>query len=994
MDTRRLGSQFGMFIVLLFVTIPGFDCRKPKKFPLIEDKVEHKQSRTPGCWLGGTFYHLEQRWSPALLPHGTMVCVKCECLPVERKGILQHQGQIVCRNIKDECPKPMCDTPVLLPERCCKTCPGQDSSFEDQYSISGKTKGKEVAISGDEHEKQLKGEFIALLVGRNVRGTPVKTKAVAVVRITVTNGELRYAVRYNRLDRPKFLQITDANGNVLVETPLVKSKKGERKLCGVWQKIPTVYLQYFREKRLFAVITAAKHTKGLIAGRVVPHEQAAKETFAVVMGSPKAEGIGGVASLEYDHPQQQVKYVISFDGIFEEKDFNGEYYVTVEKNNKIIHQSMGRVGRKSNTLTGTWKMTKKRESKQLARGRLVLRVTSRGGNTVSGNIQPRLTCEVFQSLMSGFQSVKHAPSPAAGTAILDVREQGYISYNIRVVGLDSKVARIRLVGPPNKKGKRKVVANLQNTFKEDIDSFSGWANGTYKKLKADDIDLLLNNKLFINVVTSGKKSSNLRGRVTSIPYHTHFQDVGVYPVTLVPVTTDSEGAAAHAWLSMDVGCSLHYDVIVSQATDETFSLMLGTYGNSLMSTAVLGTSEKQEPWTLFETKMMSGSVNSVPEGLFRDLDEGNAFLQVNSGSDIILSGNVTLPNTCWQYAGDIDTDILVDEQREDENEELKFRCYYEGKYFENGDSWKPVVNATCNRCSCNKRTVTCHHVLCPAVTCANPVQGECCPRCPDATEQETRVENTTCELEGDHRQHNIGDTWHPFLPLSGFTKCVLCKCLPGGVPKCDRLPCPKLDCPADERVRTNPGDCCQVCGPKKERVVIPEVKPLKDIDMVGACTFMDEVFADGSRWHPKIAPFGYMKCVVCRCKTGVYNCGRQKCPRLNCKRKIRKSNSCCYSCDPNQPADDEEQPKDEGMCNFGGRTYRNGEKWRPKTAPKGTVRCAVCKCKNSTSKCRIRCSKKRCANDPFLRDPCCRECQAQKNRRKGNSREKSSSKEN
>lgn len=48
MDTRRLGSQFGMFIVLLFVTIPGFDCRKPKKFPLIEDKVEHKQSRTPG----------------------------------------------------------------------------------------------------------------------------------------------------------------------------------------------------------------------------------------------------------------------------------------------------------------------------------------------------------------------------------------------------------------------------------------------------------------------------------------------------------------------------------------------------------------------------------------------------------------------------------------------------------------------------------------------------------------------------------------------------------------------------------------------------------------------------------------------------------------------------------------------------------------------------------------------------------------------------------
>jgi hypothetical protein len=31
-------------------------------------------------------------------------------------------GRTLCRNIKNECPKPNCDEPVLLPGRCCKVC--------------------------------------------------------------------------------------------------------------------------------------------------------------------------------------------------------------------------------------------------------------------------------------------------------------------------------------------------------------------------------------------------------------------------------------------------------------------------------------------------------------------------------------------------------------------------------------------------------------------------------------------------------------------------------------------------------------------------------------------------------------------------------------------------------------------------------------------------------------------------------------------------------
>lgn len=37
-------------------------------------------------------------------------------------------ARVQCKNIKNECPKPTCDEPVLLPGRCCKTCPGDHTS--------------------------------------------------------------------------------------------------------------------------------------------------------------------------------------------------------------------------------------------------------------------------------------------------------------------------------------------------------------------------------------------------------------------------------------------------------------------------------------------------------------------------------------------------------------------------------------------------------------------------------------------------------------------------------------------------------------------------------------------------------------------------------------------------------------------------------------------------------------------------------------------------
>uniref|UniRef100_A0A673YAW5 Chordin n=1 Tax=Salmo trutta TaxID=8032 RepID=A0A673YAW5_SALTR len=76
-----------------------------------------------GCSFGGRFYSLEDTWHPDLgEPFGVMHCVKCYCETQRgRKG--KVLGKVSCKNIKQDCPEPSCDDPVLLPGQCCKTCP-------------------------------------------------------------------------------------------------------------------------------------------------------------------------------------------------------------------------------------------------------------------------------------------------------------------------------------------------------------------------------------------------------------------------------------------------------------------------------------------------------------------------------------------------------------------------------------------------------------------------------------------------------------------------------------------------------------------------------------------------------------------------------------------------------------------------------------------------------------------------------------------------------
>ncbi|XP_076451872.1 chordin-like isoform X2 [Babylonia areolata] len=951
------------------------------KIPLVSEEVPESSlhRNEPGCLQDGKHYRLEERWSPVLIPRGKMHCVKCECLTVEKKGIIQPRGRVKCKNIKGDCPKPQCDHPVLLPERCCKICPGSpDKDFESNFSFrpSGQVTG---IYSDDQLQQQHKvNEFRGLLVGRQVRGRQVRTRSVAVIHITASGEELRYAVRYSRLDRPRLLQITDANGYVLLDTPIRKRRKKDKRLCGVWTKIPPVYVQYFREGRLFAVITSSHHPRGLLAGRVGPHDMAATEVFSTVLSSPTAEGTGGLASFEYHPPSRTLSYVIHVDGLVD-TGMGAEYYVTISRKTRVLHQSSVSTTPLATKIAGSWKLSKKRERKQLARGRLRLRVASQNGAMVSGTVYPRLICGVFQAVLSGSNALEKNEAASAGSAIVELSPSGKLEYKVHVVGLQSPVTRIRLEANARRrkqKPKKRIVGTLHRSFVTDNSSFDGWANGTFKKLEAKDIYNLLNNKLFINIATARRRISQLRGRLVQAPYHNQQSTPKATAlVTLRPHSPEARGGAAHVWLSMSAGCSLRYDAVLAgfrhrnevEDVGSSFSVLLGTFQNRLHRTFLVGPVPGHLVTRQFEYNISSGSVDAVPQELVKDLDQGQAFLLVVSGPDdkAIFRGNVTVPNTCWQYVQDLDSSVAVEERGLGSGDPRQV-CLFEGSRYHVGDTWLPDVNASCFTCSClNGAKAVCHEKPCPPLPCANPVQldNECCPTCPEETWSEF------CEMSEDPRKYPLHHTWHPFLPLIGFAKCAVCTCKSGNKIECGKIGCPPLHCPGHQLIRRNPDDCCPVCGPKLEKKTTALELPQLDINMEGACNFLGQWKADGSTWHPRVQPFGHLKCFVCHCRAGKSDCGRTECPVLTCPKTKRSRDSCCPHCDD---ADTDEHKSSNRSCQFGDKSYEHGADWRPSSSLGGSTRCARCTCQNGEVNCKIRCPRK-CQTDRNYSE-CCRHC--------------------
>ncbi len=135
------------------------------------------------------------------------------------------------------------------------------------------------------------------------------------------------------------------------------------------------------------------------------------------------------------------------------------------------------------------------------------------------------------------------------------------------------------------------------------------------------------------------------------------------------------------------------------------------------------------------------------------------------------------------------------EVRPEAEMELATRCLYEGKIHDDGEQWE-ATHKSCHMCSCRRfaseipapisivlkvssflrGTVVCDEVICPELTCEQPVilEGECCAACDLG---QVRAEDPKrCYFEGDKKYHTAGVKWHPYIPPFGFSRCATCTC--------------------------------------------------------------------------------------------------------------------------------------------------------------------------------------------------------------------------
>ncbi|XP_064611793.1 chordin-like [Liolophura sinensis] len=881
------------------------------RMPLKADWDRGLKKTTPGCKLGGKFYELEEKWSPELEPVGVMFCVKCQCLPVIKKGVLSQHGKVECRNIKNQCPEPKCDDPEIRPGMCCKSCPGDGADFEDVFKGTKLSPlDKDATVQGDVRGRARFSEFKALLVGKHVR-SGVSTRGVAWGRFFVEKNTLRFSISYSRMRQLRYIRFVERDGTVLHEQKIHPRADDKHMVCGVWPKLASIYKDFLSRGYISVVLTTAHRQKGEVAGWILPEESETDETFITLLNPSKKSGAGAAMLLTYHHKQKRVHYRVYIEGLLPENDYARQVLLSINKGRHVLERTP-RAVTPEGVVDGVWEKITRGEAKKLARGKLTVRVISEAGDVLKGSVMPRQSCSTYQATLSGSLSLESASTSGAGAAVFSLLENGRIGYKIRLVGLSSKVTKVRLEGAPNRKNKRRKLADLTSNFVQDESGFSGWVNGTYKKPKALDTYMLLNEFAYINVATETHKISEIRGHVTELGYREHTKHPGDFPIVLAPRSVQpsmTSGTAGNAWFGFDSNCVLHYEIVlegitIGKGSTVAAQLSVPPLGGEI---PVLSNRHSVKTFGGFSGNKAVGVVRKISEDLYKNLDDGKAVLQVASMSTPLgeLRGNVTVRNKCWRLFGDHDSNMVVDEQGNRLEEVVSYSCEYEGQFYDDGSSWVPDVDSVCNTCSCKRGKVKCHKEVCPVLSCANPVHvpGQCCASCPALdTDSPTISKEDSCYFSGDKRWHPIGTSWHPYIPPFGYVTCAVCNCVPGGEVSCSKITCPKLDCPDAVAVRKNEMDCCKVCPTydqekqsKFPTVDVQSIQGDRSTD-AGACMFAGKKHDSGSSWHPYVSHFGAMKCITCKCNEGKTKCKRQKCPRLKCLKKEQVPGECCPKC--------------------------------------------------------------------------------------------------
>uniref|UniRef100_A0A8C2DWD4 Chordin n=1 Tax=Cyprinus carpio TaxID=7962 RepID=A0A8C2DWD4_CYPCA len=726
-----------------------------------------------GCSFGGRFYSLEDTWHPDLgEPFGVMHCVMCHCEPQRsRRG--KVFGKVSCRNMKQDCPDPSCDDPVLLPGHCCKTCPKGNTHEVCFYDDLHKSYNDRSYISSEENSnRDSAADFVAVLTG------VMDSSGVARARFTLTRTSLTFSITFQRINRPN----THTHSHTVLALLLLSDSS-----CTVNSLTLCVKNSNLNDPALLSLSVYSSAVLSLLLHR------------------------------------------------------NGLYLPAP-----------------------------------------------------------------LQSVMSSGSALTPGKTGGVGSAVFTLHHNGSLDYQVLVAGLSSAVVGVTIEMKPRRRSKRSVLYDITADFAAAQEERGGGrALGSCGRVEARHIHMLLQNELFINIATAEQQESELRGQIQMLPYNGLDARRNELPVPLAgqfvspPVRT---AAAGHAWVSVDEQCHLHYEIVVNGLSkSEDTSVSAHLHGLAEIGEMDDSSTNHKRLLTGFYGQQAQGVLKDISVGLLRHLDEGTAYIQVSTKMNPRgeIRGRIHVPNSCelgsrGEVVEEAEFDDLVFVRDPAELRKDPHTCFFEGEHHAHGSQWTPQYN-TCFTCICQKKTVICDPVICPALSCPHTIQPEdqCCPICDGDCILRCLFVLPGCYFEGDQKMHAPGTTWHPFVPPFGYIKCAVCTCKGStGEVHCEKVTCPPLTC--SQPIRRNPSDCCKECPAE-------DTPPLEDDEMMQAdgtrhCKFGKNYYQNSEHWHPRVPLVGEMKCITCWCDHGVTKCQKKQCPLLSCSNPIRREGKCCPEC--------------------------------------------------------------------------------------------------
>jgi len=934
-----------MMMMMSFAWIPaGLGSRmKSPALPIQSEREPVPSKGLSGCSFGGRFYSLEDTWHPDLgEPFGVMHCVKCYCEPQRSKR--KVFGKVSCRNIKQDCPAAKCTHPVLQPGHCCKTCP---DGYSEQPPLEPMFDGYEFLLDkekeGDLHKTyndrsylssehthtsptHTRTDFVALLTGVRDSWLP-SSSGVARARFTHTHTGLAFSITYKRFSRPSRVLFLDSDGNTAFEFRV--PKEDTDMICGVWKNLPKSHLRQLEAEQLRVSMVTSNGRREEITGNVIKHRALFAETFSAILSSEEEHaGAGGIAMVTLSESENNLHFILMLRGLITHTVSLVPIRVTLQYRQHVLREIRANISAQDTDFAEVLSELNSRELFWLSRGQLLVTVETEDNNPrmLSGLIAGRKSCDLLQSVIAGGEALSPTKTGGVGSAIFHLHDNGTLDYQVQVVGVSSRVIGVSLELKPRRRAKRSVLHELMDQSRGGwwAEPGGGRGQGSVGRMEARHIHMLLQNELFINVATETHTDGELRGQVISLLYNgletsnTHELPVPLAGQLVTPPVSTSAGG--HAWVALDDRCHLHYDIIVTGLSKgDELAVNAHLHGLAEIGEMDEASTNQRRLLTGFYGSKAQGVLRDLSVDLLRHLDQGTAFIQIStklnpSGE---IRAQVHVPNSCeFGSRGDVVEEAefgdLVFVRDPEELRKDPLTCFFEGEHHTHGSHWTPQYNA-CFNCSCQKRTVICDPVICPALSCPHTLQPEdkCCPVCDESKDQKDskaaqkpEEHPEGCYFEGDQKMHAPGTSWHPFVPPFGYIKCAVCTCKGAtGEVHCEKVTCPLLSC--SRPIRRSPTDCCKVCpveAPPPEEVG----EELMQGDGPPPCKFGRSYYQHSERWHPRVPLVGEVKCITCWCDHGVTRCQRKQCPVISCSNVVHRDGKCCPECEGSLSKEEEE----------------------------------------------------------------------------------------